>query len=130
MGGRGAGSAGGSGGGGKTNAPRIKSDIGVKRDEIKNSVRYALKGKTFNKNVQDENGKHIDIHISGIDSKHITNDIFQHKTIEINEIKNLANQFTKSSFIKTSPLKHIRKDSIDRFFYFKAKEKDLFFNIG
>lgn len=130
MGGRGSSSAGGLGGGGKADTPRIKTDIGGKRDEIKSSVRSALKGKTFNKNAQDENGKKIDIRISGIDSKHITNDIFQYKTIEINEIKNLSNQFTKSSFIKTSPLKHIRKDSIDRFFYFKAIGKDLYFNVG
>lgn len=112
--------------------PILKSSIGVERDNIRHRVNNELKGKSFNKEVIDENGKTISVEIvvkrDGI--KHITNDIHKLKVIKQEDIHKLTSQLKHSSFIKSSPLKHTRKDNFDRFYYFKAQRLDLYFNIG
>ena len=133
MGGRGAsgigghgGSSGGGGGGG------TKSEIGRKRDSVKSSVSDSLKDKKWSKAIYDESGKKamLDVGIQRDGLKHIANDVFTHETINQSEISKLYGQFRNASFVTESGLKHPRKDNIDRFYYFKAQGKDLYFNVG
>lgn len=133
MGGRGAsgrdGHGGGSGGGG---GGGTKSEIGRKRDSVKSSVSDTLKGKNWGKAIYDESGKKtmLDVGIKRDGIKHVANDVFAHETINPSEIQKLNGQFRNASFVKESGLKHPRKDNIDKFYYFKAQGKDLYFNVG
>lgn len=133
MGGRGAASRGGRGGsnsGGGT--PRTKSSIGVQRDSIKSSVSGNLKGKVWSKTIRLDGGGKSTISI-GVDKdgiKHVSNDILKFRVISEKDIPKLAGQLKNSSYVAHSGLKHPRKDNIDHFYYFKARGKNLYFNVG
>lgn len=109
----------------------LKTDIGLKRDSIKTNISNELRGKSWNKTII-ENGNEFSIKIqikrNGI--KHITNDIHKLNVIKQGDIHKLSNQIKNSSFIKSSPLKHSRKDNFNRFYYFKAQKSNLYFNVG
>jgi len=64
-------------------------------------------------------------------NKHLYSDIIRRSiSLQKEELKNLHIALEKSTFVKSSQLGKKRKDDITKFYYFKDREIDLYYNIA
>lgn len=85
----------------------------------KNVIRYA------------GNDKHIKIKFNRKGVEHIADDVLTKKIgISKTELSKLDSSLRDATYIKSSGLYKERKDGITKFYYFKDKKKNLYYNIA
>ena len=78
-----------------------------------------------------ENDKHIKIKFNRKGIKHVADDILTKKLeISKDELSKLDNYLREATYIKSLGLYKERKDNIQRFYYFKDKNKNLYYNVA
>ena len=77
------------------------------------------------------NNKHIKIKFSKKGIAHIANDVLTKKLgISKAELSKLDNHLRDATYIKSSSLHKDRSDNVKRFYYFKDKSRNLYYNIA
>ena len=77
------------------------------------------------------NDKHINIKFNRRGIEHIADDILNKKIrISKRELSKLDDFLRDAIYIKSSGLYKDRKDGITKFYYFKDKNKDLYYNVA
>lgn len=117
-----------SGGGRKSNRLLVKTEKGKLRDSIRNNLKKVFESNKYTKSINNKNS--IKIKLTSKTFTHIANDIIDKKVIKIHNIRNLEKQFKSSYLKKSAGLGKHRKDNIDKFYYYKAKGKRLYFNVA
>lgn len=109
----------------------VKSEIGYVRSSVKISVNEQFKDVSYNKKMKSNTGKTISIEV-GTDSKcrsHLAHDIVDYKMMDPADADKLKSYFKNSSYVGHGPAKH-EKNGYEHFYYFKVRNKDLYFNVG
>lgn len=130
-GGRGGGGGGGGGGDGKSKTSHAKSEIGKRRDRLKEQCKKSVPSK-FTMEIKGDDGKRkkITVSVKDKDYKHLVNDAMDKKVVQESKIGKLGRQLKNSYYKKTSLCYKPRKDKIDRFYYLKTKGRKLYFNVA
>jgi SPP1 gp7 family putative phage head morphogenesis protein len=104
-----------------------KSEAAKQRDKYLKEMKPLL-----NKTVeqQSDNGT-VSVKFTKKGNKHLYNDTLgRAKTMDKDDLKNLDSLLRKAAFVKSAPLYKERKDSISKFYYYKDKDKELYFHVA
>jgi SPP1 gp7 family putative phage head morphogenesis protein len=76
-------------------------------------------------------GNEITIKFTTNGNKHLYSDTFGHaKKFSKNDLKRLDAALQNASFVTVAPVGKLRKDNITKFYYFKDKDKELYYNVA
>jgi SPP1 gp7 family putative phage head morphogenesis protein len=104
-----------------------KSAAAIERQKYLAEMEHLLKKEV----VKQADGKSIVVKFNAKGNKHLYNDTLgRTKTLNKNDLKLLDKELKNSTFVKSAGLSHERKDNIKKFYYFKDKEKNLYYNVA
>ena len=96
------------------------------REKYLNEMKPLLKT-VIHKKVKD---KEIKIRFTKKGNKHIYSDTFGRAKFDKQELKNIDKRLQNAVFVKSSKLSKQRKDNIVKFYYFKDKNGELYYNVA
>ena len=77
------------------------------------------------------NDKHIKIKFNRRGIEHVANDVLEKKIgLSKNQLSNLDSRIRNATYVKSSGLYKNRSDGIQRFYYFKDKSKNVYYNVA
>jgi len=76
-------------------------------------------------------GKEIVIGFTSYGNSHLYSDTFDRaRGFKKEDLKDLDKALKNSTYVKSAPLSKPRKDNISKFYYFKDKDKELYYNVA
>lgn len=109
----------------------FKTDFGKMRDKVLSDIKNQFK-EPVNKTVVSADGKKrkIEIRTNSDSRTHLAHNIVDRKAMNYEDSSKLRSLFKNSSFVDDSPLKHVRDDNYEHFYYFIAQGRNLYFHVG
>ena len=104
-----------------------KSTTSIKRDKHLKEMMLLLDKKV----LKEIDKGSIVIRFTRKGNKHLYNDTLgRAKGLQKKDLKNLYTSLKGSIFVKSATLDKERNDSITKFYYFKDKDKELYYNVA
>jgi SPP1 gp7 family putative phage head morphogenesis protein len=104
-----------------------KSQAAIQRDKYLKEMKPLL-DKSVEKQTDSGN---ITIKFTKKGNKHLYHDALgRTKGMNKDDLKKLDAALRKATFVKSAPLYKERKDSITKFYYYKDKDKELYYNVA
>jgi SPP1 gp7 family putative phage head morphogenesis protein len=105
-----------------------KSATAKERNKYMEQMKPLLK-KTLTKQAD---GKKIKVKFTKKGNKHLYSDTLTRAkgALKKDDLKNLDNALKNAEFVKSEGLSKVRKDNIVKFYYFKDKNKELYYNVA
>ena len=121
----------GSTGAGKGTSDHTKSEYGKRRAQVLSEIKDQFK-EPVNKTIVTADGKRRKIEVgTNSDSRtHLAYNIVDRKAMNSDDVSKLRSLFKNSSFVDGSPLKHVRDDNYEHFYYFQARGRSIYFHVG
>jgi SPP1 gp7 family putative phage head morphogenesis protein len=104
-----------------------KSESAKLREKYLWEMKPLLKKKV----TQEVNGKCIVIKFTQKGNKHLYSDTFGRAMgFDKTDLKNIEKDLKNAAFVKSATVSKTRKDSIKQFYYFKDKDRELYYNVA
>jgi hypothetical protein len=104
-----------------------KSATATEREKYTTQMLPLLEKKVV-KQVAD---KDISVGFTKYGNRHLYSDTFgRAKGLKKEDLKTIDKSLEKATFIKSAKLSKVRKDNIVKFYYFKDKKKELYYNVA
>ncbi len=117
----------------KCQACRKVDAIYEKTIEAQRREKYLLEMKPLLKKqvVKETDAGAITVKFTAKGNKHLYSDTFKRvKALSKEDLKTLDEALNDAEFVKSAGLSKERKDKIQKFYYFKDKEKELYYNVA